>query len=215
MKNRNNFNHLMSIGLIISTFALVGFFAISQPVKAQSRVDLKVLKADEEAKTITSLSGALFDFFEKNLPIDLYKRVMIDSEQDSQTKTERENLKAEGEKVKTELKNTFLALTDLISKLKKANLWDEQFDKDVAKLIKSNEIKGWLDKSGGGRKLLESGVSATSVNRVKKEIDDLANLIKLETLKSKDVCKFMAIGIVVRALREKKSTSLTVKGCKE
>ena len=66
MKNRNNFNHLMSIGLIISTFALVGFFAISQPVKAQSRVDLKVLKADEEAKTITSLSGALFDFFEKN-----------------------------------------------------------------------------------------------------------------------------------------------------
>ena len=89
-------------------------------------------------------------------------------------------------------------------KIKKANLWDKQFDKDVAKLIKG-EVKNVLEKNGGARKLLENGLSLSSAAGLKKDIDNHANLIIWQRDKTKDTCKYIAIADVVYVVSTKKS----------
>jgi hypothetical protein len=153
-------------------------------VRAQSKVDLKVLKLEDSARTITLSANDLAKFFEDKEIMDEYGEALVKGK-----KEESHYAKNKGEELKVLLKRGYVALLDLILKLKKANLWDEQFDKYVAKLITGGDIKTQLEKYGGARKLLESGLNLNSAAGLKKDIDDHANLFIWQTAKTKETCR--------------------------
>jgi hypothetical protein len=195
MKNLNSITRSIFIGLI--TFAL---FSVTN---AQG-VDLKAIKAEREAEAIKKYTELITNFY-----AHLYQAI-ADRGQSVNGKSGKiagAGLSDKAAKVRSESVSNFDNLQSLIAKLKSANRFNEQFDKDVAKLLGAHKVKGRLTKSGGARKLLESVLNSSVTNGLKKNVTESASLV--EFIKDEDTCKFIAVGIVVEALSTKKSTRLS------
>ena len=79
MKNRNYFNQSKSKGLLMSIFAFAICLVISSSTKAQSKVNLKTLKAEDAAQTITIFGTDLVKFFEDEEILRAFKLRMEES----------------------------------------------------------------------------------------------------------------------------------------
>lgn len=193
MKNLNSITRSLFIGLML--------FVLFSVANAQG-VDLKDIKAQKEAEAIKKYTDLVTNFY-----AHLYQAIgdKGQSVNGKSGKIAGAGLRDRAAKVRSESVSNFDNLQSLIAKLRVANHFDEQFDKDVAKLLGSNKVKSRLTKSGGARKLLESILNSSATNNLKKNVSESAELV--EFTKDEDVCKFIAVGIVVEALSFKKSTT--------
>jgi hypothetical protein len=190
MRNLNLLNRLLVVVLML----LASFSTIT----AQG-VDLKEIKATKEAEAIKKYTDLLTNFY-----LHLYGAIGNKSQPLEKGKVPG-GLTDKATKVRSETAGNFDNVQSLIAKLKAANHFDEQFDKDVIKLLGSNKVKDRLTKSGGARKLFQSILNATATNDLKKNISESASLI--EFTKDEAVCRFIAVGIIVEVLSSKKSTT--------
>lgn len=201
------------IGLMMCEFLLALLLVMPQSAKAQSKVDLKTLKAKDAADLITASSYKLVKFFEDEKIVRAFEEVRLKGNEKSDQKDYAE---MQGEELKILLRRAYIALLELIARLRTSNFWDEQLDKDVAKLVTGSHIKSQLEKYGGARKLLESGLNQSSVNGLTKDINNHAALIIWQAKKTKETCRYITIGAVVMVLDTKKPLSYDIKGgCKE
>ena len=193
MKNLNSITRSIFIGLMM--------FALFSVTNAQG-IDLKELKAQKEAEAIKKFTDLVTNFY-----AHLYQAIgdRGQSVNGKSGKVAGAGLTDKATKIRSESVNNFDNLQSLIAKLKVGNHFDEQFEKDVTKLLGSNKVKNRLAKSGGARKLFESVLNSTATNNLKKNVGESAGLV--EFTKDEDVCKFIAIGIVVEVLSTKKSTT--------
>ena len=191
MKTLNSLTH--SIFISLALFA--GFSAANG-----QGIDLQGLKAQREADSIKKYTDLVTDFY-----IHLYQAIGDRSQSISKGKVAGAGLTERATKVRSELNGNVDNIQSLIAKLKTGNHFDEQFDKEVIKLLGGNKVKNRLAKSGGARKLLGSVLNSTATNNLKKNVSQSAGLV--EFTKDEDVCKFIAVGIVVEILSSKKPTT--------
>jgi len=199
MKNQKHFHHSLLAGLATSVLSLALFSSV-----AAQGIDLKELKAQKEAEAIKKYTDLVTNFY-----THLYQAIGDRSQSISKGKVAGAGLTDRATKVRSELMNTVDSIQSLIAKLRAGNHFDEQFDKEVIKLSGGNKVKSRLTKAGGARKLFESVLNSTATNNLKKNVSESASLV--EFTKDEDVCKFIAVGIVVEVLSAKKSTTVNDK----
>ncbi len=195
MKNQNSLQHFVFSRLTIFVLSLALFASA-----AAQGIDLKELKAQKETDAIKKYTDLVTNFY-----THLYQAIGERSQSISKGKVAGAGLTDKATKVRSELTNAVDSIQNLIAKLKAGNHFDEQFDKDVATLLGSNKVKARLTKNGGARKLLGSVLNSSAMNNLKKNVGESAGLV--EFTKDEDVCKFIAVGIVVEILSAKKSTT--------
>jgi hypothetical protein len=143
MKNQNNYSRPMAVKLLISIFALVVFLTITPSAGAQSKIDLKSLKLTESAQSITFSAWELIGFFEDKRIMSSYEKFLLNGDEEGAYYA-----KHRGIELKEHLKKAYLSLLNLTVTLRKAGLWNEQLDKDIAKLITGSDLKTQLEKYG-------------------------------------------------------------------
>lgn len=195
MKNPNSVKHSLFIGLML--FALVSI------TNAQG-VDLKEIGAEKQTESIKKFTDLLTDFY-----AHLFQAIGDRSKSISNGKVAGAGLTDKATKIRGEVIGNVDNIQSLIAKFKTANRYNEQFDKDAIKLLGSNKAKSQLAKSGGSRKLLESVLNSNATNNLKKNVSESAALVEFK--KDEDVCRFIAVGILVEVLFSKKSTTTSDK----
>ncbi len=198
MKRLSALNHPLFIGLTIFTFSCALFLALARPVKGQG-IDLKEVKAQKEAESIKKFTDSLTLFY------NLVSGATAQPLGSKGGKNVGAGLKEKAEKIRNETTSHIASIETLITKLKTANHFDDQFDSDVSKLLGSNKVKGRLVKVGGARKLFGSVLNSNAIGSLRKDVSSAAET--LEFNKNEDVCKFIAVGIVVEALLFKKAAT--------
>jgi hypothetical protein len=164
-------------------------------------VDLKAIKAEKEAEAVKKYTNLITDFY-----THLFFAIADRAKPLGSGKIAGAGLRDRAAKIRNDSVNNFDNVQSLIAKLRAANHFDEQFDKDVAKLLGSNKAKSLVAKSGGTRKLWQSILNSGAMGNLKKNVSESAELV--EFTKDEDVCKFIAAGIVVEILSTKKSTTV-------
>jgi hypothetical protein len=195
MKNHESTNRFLFVALALFTVSISLLIVGPRTADAQS-IDLNEIRGQREAESIKKFTDSLTLF--ENLVLSAA------AAQNRNTATGA-GLKDKGEKVRADLTATIPSLEGFVSKLKSANRFNDQFDADVNTLLGSNKVKSRVQRAGGARKFLNSGLSSSSVNNLKKEIGTAASLV--EVTKSEDLCRFVGIGILAEALLQKKSTT--------
>ena len=113
MKNINYFNQKLFIGLTMFSLSISLFLTITQSAGAQSKIDLKTLKAEESARTIYFFAGDLGKFFDDEKIAEAHKKFVIDGKESA-----ADYPKQKGEETKIQLKSAYSALVDLFQKIK-------------------------------------------------------------------------------------------------
>ncbi len=195
MKNLNYSTRKLLIGLSVAFFS----FGPLLPAANAQGIDLKELKAQKEAESIKTFTDSLALFY------NLVSGATAKSLNGSGGKIAGAGLKERAEKVRNEIPAYISNLEGLINKLKAANRFNDQFDKDVATLLGSNKVKGLVTKIGGARKLLGNGLNSSALNSLKKDVGFAAET--LEIIRNNDVCQIVAVGIMTEALLFKKAAT--------
>ncbi len=194
MKNQESTNRSLFVALAMFTLSFSLLLAGPRTANCQG-IDLNEIRGQREAESVKKFADSLSAF----------NNSVLAAAAQTRSTTTGAGLKDKGEKVRADLTATVSSLEGFVSRLKSANRYNDQFDTDVNTLLGSNKVKSRVQRAGGARKFLSSGLSSSSINNLKKEIGTAASLV--EVTKSEDLCRFVGLGIVAEALLQKKATT--------
>lgn len=162
-KKINNKINRRQIVVMLFSAAIVFVVGLST-AQAQRRFEPKSVGAETEVRNVANFTQELLTFLKQTEDADNNANV---------SEVELKRLQNQGKRIKDGTSNTRSSLQGIISKLKSANRWNDEFDADFLEAITNTRVKAFIKRAGGARKVLTD--AETALNSLGQDIDAALN----------------------------------------